>query len=173
MRKIAFLMIVALLMSSSAYAAGLHGQSLKIARGVKAVEPALSKVCPNIVPWPSRLLYKSETSGHLSRDVKSGGTTIVAGLGCRANPINGLVRMYNIKGKLVSTAKIYRGNNGIVYRWRAYSRGTGGSGETPSTIVRRLRSQTKSLKSYLQFKIGNKVSCSLLRSPIGRQGSVR
>lgn len=173
MRKIAFLVIVALLMSSSAYAAGLHGQSLLIARGVKVVDPALSKVCPNIVAWPRKLLYKSETSGHLTGDSKSGGTTMVAGLGCKAKPIGGKIRMYNIKGKLVSTAKIYRGNNGIVYDWRAYSRGTGGSGERPNEIVRKLRTATKTVKSYLQFKVGKKVSCSLLKSPIGRQGAVR
>lgn len=149
----------------------LHGRSLQIAKAVK-LPKSLRAACPNIIPWPSRLLFKSESSGHLSHDQRAGGTSIIAGLRCPVTPIRNKVKLFASNGRLVSTATAYLGNDGRTYRWRAYSRWAGGSGESGATINARLRRWTRTTKSYMQLALGRKVVCAILPSAVGRTGGV-
>jgi len=179
MKKL-LIMLGVIVIALPAYAAtnenltGLHGTQLLMERGVRKVLP-FSKVCPKIVPWPRYLLFKSEGSGHLAGDPRQKGIAVIAGLRCSYLPVGPRVNIYTSKGRLLTVAVPYPGNNGIVYRWRAYNCFSGGICATGSQLLARLRAlNRKDTKSYVQLRGPGRlgVVCSVLNSPVGRQGDV-
>ena len=102
--------------------------------------------CSRIVPL-GRIIWKGcAASGHLSGDPRQQGVALIAPRGgTNINPPS-CIGILNSTGKRIGGMSLYPGNNGVVYKWRAYSNFGCGSGLTQ----RGLQSKSGGKQIYLQ-----------------------
>lgn len=131
----------------------------------------LEERCPTINTKFKRLLWKSESSGHIPNgDSRTGGCTFIYGLGSNAPGAGrSCLAIYDGEGTQIGKLGRYALNNGKAYKERYYT----GTGCAPklncSTLSRRARKNTGSSTVYVGTGGG---TCQKIPTAIGRHGGV-
>ena len=125
----------------------------------------LNKVCQKTTPFPWKILYKFETSGHLKASDRARSCSLIAGKGTLAYPRLRSLSLYDNKGKKLGAFLNYA-MGGSIYAARWYTSGRGPScSQIASTAWKRTR-------SYTGFISVGRGVCWKVKDLRKRQGSV-
>lgn len=136
------------------------------ARVVKATNPGLQTVCPNVQALAGNVLYKFQASGHLKDDARSHSCSFIHGSGNYDIPRSNVQRLYDSNGNQLSYFRTYQAY-GCPFPFRSY---TNTNGPTCSKIVSTAFANTGNRQGYI--KISDSL-CLKVNNLAGRQGGNR